>query len=201
MNTVRFVRLARAAGVLTLLLAGCDRGAAVREAPPLAGASIGGPFAMVDQDGHRFTDRQLAGRYRIMYFGYTSCPDVCPTDAQAIGAGLKRLEHEQPALAAKIVPVFVSVDPRRDTPAVLKQFVAAFHPRMVGLTGTPQAIAAVAKEYAVFYEKQPPAPGGGYMVQHSRVAYLMDPADKPVALIPVDKTPDAVAAELGRWVR
>ncbi|MDF0488041.1 SCO family protein [Sphingomonas sp. H39-1-10] len=169
--------------------------------PPLAGAKIGGAFRLTDQDGRSVTDTSFAGKYRVMYFGYTFCPDVCPTDMQTLGQGLRAFEAKDAARGAKVVPVFVTVDPERDTPAVLRPFVAAFHARMVGLTGSPAAIAAIAKEYAVFYEKQPPAPGGGYMVQHSRVAYLMDPNDKPLALIPVDKTPGDVAAELGRWVR
>lgn len=169
--------------------------------PPLAGAKIGGPFRLTDQDGRTVTDASFAGKYRVMYFGYTFCPDVCPTDMQTLGAGLRAFETKDAARGAKVVPVFVTVDPERDTPAVLKPFVGAFHPRMVGLTGSPAAIAAVAKEFAIFYEKEPPAAGGGYMVQHSRVAYLMDPQGKPLVLIPVDKTPDDVAADLGRWVR
>jgi protein SCO1/2 len=190
-----------AALLLAAAPSACSRGGETRQPPPLAGAKIGGPFTLTDQDGHTVSDTRFAGKYRVMYFGYTFCPDVCPTDMQTLGAGLRAFEAKDATRAAKVVPVFVTVDPARDTPAVLKPFVAAFHPRMIGLTGTPAAIAAVAKEYAVFYEKQPPAPGGGYMVQHSRVAYLMDPAGKPVALIPVDKTPDDVAGELARWVQ
>jgi protein SCO1/2 len=104
--------------------------------PPLEGARIGGAFALTDQNGQTGTEQAFDGKFRIMYFGYTFCPDVCPTDVQAIGAAVKKLETSDPALAAKTVPVFVTVDPARDTPAVLKQFVSAFHPRMVGLTGT-----------------------------------------------------------------
>jgi protein SCO1/2 len=159
---------------VALPLAACS-GPAPPARAPLEGAKIGGPFALTDQNGRKVTDRDFAGKYRIMYFGYTFCPDVCPTDAQNIGAGLRALEASDPALAAKIVPIFVTVDPARDTPAVLKAFVGAFHPRMVGLTGSPEAIDAVAKEFAVYYHKEDPTPGGGYMVDHSRVAYLMDP--------------------------
>jgi len=189
----------------TLLIAAgptaCSPPTKTAASPPLAGAKIGGPFRLTDQDGRTVTDASFAGKYRVMYFGYTFCPDVCPTDMQTLGAGLRAFEAKDAARGAEVVPVFVSVDPDRDTPAVLKPFVAAFHPRMVGLTGSPAAIAGVAKAYAVFYQKQPATSGGGYMVQHSRVAYLMDPQGKPLALIPVDKTPDDVAAELGRWVR
>src|SRR3954469_23472523 len=136
-----------------LSLTACS-GPAPTARAPLQGAKIGGPFTLIDQNGKKVTDRDFAGKYRIMYFGYTFCPDVCPTDAQNIGAGLRVLEKSDPALAARIVPIFVSVDPARDTPAVLKAFVGAFHPRMVGLTGSPEAIDAVAKEFAVYYQKQ-----------------------------------------------
>ena len=169
--------------------------------PPLEGARIGGAFTLTDQNGRTVTERNFDGKYRIMYFGYTFCPDVCPTDVQAIGAAVKKLEASDPALAAKIVPVFVTVDPTRDTPAVLKQFVSAFHPRMVGLTGTPAEIAAVSKAYGVYAGKGAMQPGGGYLVNHSRTTYLMDPDGKPLALLPTEQGPHAVAAEIKRWAK
>ena len=169
--------------------------------PPLEGARIGGPFALVDQDGKAVTDRSYAGRYRIMYFGYTFCPDVCPVDVQNIGAAMRALDSSDPAMAAQIVPIFVSVDPDRDKPPIVKEFVHAFYPRMVGLTGSPEAIARIAKEYAVYYQKGDVTPGGGYMVAHARVTYLMDPQGKPVALLPQDQAPDRIAAEIRRWVK
>lgn len=195
MNERRLILLAAAA------LAACspDTPVAPTQPPPLAGAAIGGPFALTDQNGRNVTDRDFAGRYRIMYFGYTFCPDVCPTDVQNLSAGLKLVEQADPALGKRIVPIFVSIDPARDTPAVLKEFVSAFHPRLVGLTGSAAAIARVAKEYAVYYKAEKPAAGGGYLVQHSAQAYLMDPAGKPLALLPVDGTPQAIAAEIRRW--
>ena len=180
-----------------LVLAACHAEAPPAKAP-LAGAAIGGPFALTDQHGRPTTDRSFAGRYRIMYFGYTFCPDVCPTDSQAIGAALRLLEGSDPKLAARIVPVFVTVDPARDTPAVLGRFVAAFHPRFVALTGSPDAIVRTAKEYAVYYSKGASSPGG-YLVNHSRTAYLMDPAGKPLALLPTEQGPRAVADEIERW--
>lgn len=182
-----------------LLLAACAPHAAAPPKPPLAGASIGGPFTLTDQNGRTVTDRDFAGKYRIVYFGYTFCPDVCPADMANVGGGLKLLEAEDPKLAAKIVPIFITVDPARDTPAVLKQFTAQFHPRMAGLTGSPQAIAKTAKEFAVYYQKGDPTPGGGYLVNHSRQTYLMDPNGKPLALLPADASPRAVADEIKRW--
>lgn len=185
---------------LPLLLAACGQSAAPPEAP-LAGASIGGPFTLVNQDGRQVSDRDFAGRYRLMYFGYTYCPDVCPVDLQKLMAGYKQLEDSDPELAAKIAPIFVSVDPERDTPPVLKQYVTAFSPKLIGLTGTPDQIAKVAKEYAIVYSKEQKPGATDYLMNHSRVAYLFGPKGDPIALIPQDGTPDAIAAELKRWVR
>lgn len=195
-------QIARTLGALLLPLStvGCG-GSAAPTTAPLDGVKIGGPFRLIDQDGKTRTDRDFAGRYRIMYFGYTFCPDVCPTDLQTIGAGLRLFEADDAKRAGTVVPIFVSVDPKRDTPAVLKPYVAAFHPRMLGLTGTPEALASVTKAYGVTVELEKPNAEGGYLVSHSRFAVLMDPAGKPVVLLPADKTPRAVADELERWVK
>lgn len=169
--------------------------------PPLAGARIGGPFALIDQDGKPFGDAALAGKYRIMYFGYTYCPDVCPTTAQTIGAAMRLLDKSDPAVSAKVVPVFVTVDPERDTPPVVKQFVSAFYPRFVGLTGSPAAIDKVRTEFGVFASKGKTTPNGGYLVEHSNAAYLMNQNGKPLDLLPTDKGAEATAEVIKRWVR
>lgn len=169
--------------------------------PPLAGAKIGGAFALTDQDGKPASDRTFAGKYRIMYFGYTYCPDVCPTTAQTIGAAMRALDKSDPAISARVVPIFVTVDPERDTPKVVKEFVAAFYPRFVGLTGSPAAIDRVKAAYGVFSSKGKPTPNGGYLVEHSNAAYLMDPDNKPIALLPTDQGAAATADEIKRWVR
>ena len=192
---------ATALALCALLPTACSAPAGAPSHPPLEGARIGGPFSLVDQNGHAVTDRSFPGKYRIVYFGYTFCPDVCPTEAQHIGAGLRIVEQADPAVGAKIVPLFITVDPARDTPAVLRAFTAAFHPRMVGLTGNPAAIAAAAKAYAVYYRKGEVSAGGGYMMDHSSTVYLMDPAGKPLALLPAEKSPQDVADELQRWVK
>lgn len=183
--------------LLAAALAACS-GAASE--PALKGARIGGPFTLVAQDGRTVRDSDFAGKYRIVYFGYTHCPDVCPNDLAVIGQALRRLEKEDGARAAKIQPLFISVDPERDTPAVMKEYAAAFHPRLLALTGTPQQVAAVAKEYAVWSSKQPAQPGGGYAVDHSRITILMGPKGEPIAFLPSDQGADAVAAELRKWV-
>ena len=169
--------------------------------PPLEGASMGGPFTLTDQNGRRVSDRDFAGKYRIVYFGYTFCPDVCPVDMQVIGAGLRRFEAEDAARAARVQPIFISVDPARDTPQVLRQFVAAFHPRLIGLTGSEAEIAQAARAYRIFYERGEPGAGGTYLVNHTRMAVLYGPEGQPIAMIPHDQGAAGVAAELERWVR
>jgi protein SCO1/2 len=182
---------------LALFLTACSPSASPE--PPLAGARIGGPFTLVNQDGRTVTDRDFAGKYRLMYFGYTYCPDVCPVDLQKLMAGYVRLEKTEPKTAARIAPIFVSIDPERDTPPVLKAYVSAFHPKLIGLTGTPQQIAATAKEFAVIYSKEQRPGATGYLMNHSRIAYLFGPDGKPIALIPQDGTPDEIATEMKRW--
>lgn len=192
--------LGRAGIMAAFLLSGCQQGPT--EKPPLEGATIGGAFTLTDQDGKPFSSDALKGKYRIFYFGYTFCPDACPTDMAVLGKALRQLDASDPATSAKIQPVFVSVDPARDTPAALKQFVAAFHPRLIGLTGTDAQIAAVAKRFAISYRKAPaPAGSSGYLMDHPRVAYLFDPQGAPIELLPVDANADAVEADLKKWVR
>lgn len=180
-----------------LALASC--GAVPRQEPPLAGARIGGPFALTDQNGKTVRDSDFAGKWRIVYFGYTYCPDICPTDMLKLGQAMKLLDKSDPALAAKVAPIFISVDPERDTPAVLKQFVAQFHPRFTGLTGSLDAIAQVAKEYAVTFRKEPA--GDSYLIGHTQIAYLMDGEGKPITTLPLDKDAAAIADEMRHWVQ
>lgn len=184
---------------ILLLLAGCGTGP--DSSPPLAGARIGGPFTLIDQNGQARTDASFAGKYRIMYFGYTFCPDVCPVDVAHLAAGYRAFAKLDPARAARVIPVFVTVDPERDTPAVLKQYTAAFDPALVGLTGTPAQIAAITKGYGVVYGAQKRPGESAYLVDHSRAAYLMDPAGQPLALLSQDAKPEVIAGELAKWVK
>lgn len=188
------------AAALSGALAACSAAAPKPEAP-LEGARIGGAFTLTDQDGKTVTDTDFAGKHRIIYFGYSFCPDVCPVDLQKIAAGFALFEKQQPERAAKIQPIFITIDPERDTPAVLKQYVGAFHPRLIGLTGTAAQIKAVADAYLVMYKAQKPvgADAKGYLVDHSRQAYLMGPRGEPIALLPYDGTPETIAAEIDKW--
>jgi protein SCO1 len=197
MNQVRVLLLAAAIGLLAPLTS-CSGPA---EAPPLAGAAIGGPFSLTDQNGRRVSDSDFAGKYRLVYFGFTYCPDVCPVDLQVAGQGLRQLEKSDPQVAAKVQPIFISVDPARDRPAVIKPFVEAFHPRLIGLTGTEAEIKDVAKRYGVYFSKQEPSASGDYLVDHSRSLLLFGPDGKPIAIVPHEKGPGGVADELRRWVR
>jgi protein SCO1/2 len=171
------------------------------EEPPLAGARLGGGFTLTDQDGHAVSDTKFAGRYRMIYFGYTFCPDVCPTSLQHLMQGLKKFAADAPDRAAKIQPIFITVDPARDRPAVMKQYVAAFDSRLIGLTGSEADIAAVAKRYGVFYQKAESAGSSDYLVDHMSQGMLFDPDGKPLALLPQEQDGDAIAAELAKWVR
>lgn len=168
--------------------------------PPLAGAAIGGEFTLTGEDGDPVSWSDFEGQYRTVYFGYTYCPDVCPVDTQRAMAGLKIFEKGHPALATKIQPLFISVDPARDTPAVLKEFTANFHPRLLGLTGTKAQIETVTKAFAATYSIGEEQPGGGYLVGHTNITYLFGPEGEPLAILPTDEGPEAVAAELEKWV-
>lgn len=183
--------------LLALLLGACARA----PAPPLQGATMGGSFTLTDQNGRRISDAAFAGKYRLVYFGYTFCPDVCPTDMATLGAGLRRFEASDPARAARVQPIFITVDPARDTPAVLRQFVSQFHPRFIGLTGSEDEIAQVARAYRIFHERGAPVAGDGYLVNHSQMAVLYGPQGEPIAIVPHDQGPAGVAAELERRVR
>ncbi|HUQ14330.1 MAG TPA: SCO family protein [Novosphingobium sp.] len=186
---------------LALVSTACERPApdATASAPPLAGAAIGGDFTLVDKAGKTVRYGDFAGRYRIVYFGYTFCPDACPQDVQTLVLGFNAFAKAEPGLAAQVQPIFVTIDPARDTPAVVGEFAAAFSPRLLGLTGTPAQVGAAASAFKVYHAKGEALPDGGYLMDHSRIAYLMDRDGKPLAMLPVDKGPQAVAAELAKW--
>lgn len=199
-------------GCAALALGGCGPSASgpAHEQGNLAGAKIGGSFTLTDQDGRKRRWEDFSGQYRLVYFGYSFCPDVCPVDLQRIAQGFRQFEKQAPDRAAKVQPIFITLDPERDTPASLKNYVSAFHPRLIGLTGTPEEIAEVAKAFVVVYMKEKPKGSTDYLVSHSRTPYLFGPDGAPIALVPVDDpaTPDAdegsgeeVAKMLDRWVK
>lgn len=133
--------------------------------------AIGGPFSLVNHSGKPVTDQDFRGKPTIIYFGFAYCPDVCPTSLLLMQTGVDQLG---PAAAGKVNLVFITVDPERDTPAALKEYVAQFGPTMVGLTGTPAQVAAAAKAFRVYYQKVPGKDGAPYLMDHSSIFYLMD---------------------------
>jgi protein SCO1/2 len=156
-----------------------------------AASSVGGPFRLIDQDGRVRTDKDFRGRWVLAYFGYTYCPDVCPTTLAQMANTLRKLGPE----AARVTPVFITVDPERDTPSVLKTYLASFGPRFVGLTGKPADIAKVAHAYRVYYAKHPLG-GGNYAVDHSSVIYLLDTDGRFVKAYDDSASASAIASDL-----
>ena len=153
------------------------------------GMVLGGPFSLVDHTGRAVTEADFAGRFLLVYFGFTYCPDVCPTELGTIAAALDALEDQ----GARVTPVLITVDPERDTPEALADYVSRFHPRMVGLTGTPQQIAAVARAYRVFYAKVNRPEMTQYLVDHSSFIYLVGPDARVRALFRPEMAPEAIA--------
>lgn len=146
-----------------------DPGATVGTGVP----SIGGPFTLVDHTGKTVTEKDFAGRWMMIYFGFTYCPDVCPTSLSSMADAMDMLNPEQ---AEKIVPVMISIDPERDTPEYLAEYVVNFHPSMIGLTGTVEQTAAAAKAYRVYFAKEGGSEAGDdYLMAHSSIVYLVDP--------------------------
>ena len=136
---------------------------------------VGGPFELVDHKGRTRTEADFAGQHMLTYFGYTYCPDVCPTSLSVMTQALDLLEEQAPEVAEKVVAVFVTVDPERDDVAALASYAEHFHPRMVALTGGPEQVAAAAKAYRVYYRKVEDESAGDYLMDHSSFIYLMGP--------------------------
>jgi protein SCO1/2 len=157
-------------------------------------ALVGGPFTLTDHTGRRVTDQDFRGRTLIVVFGFTFCPDVCPTELQLISAALDRLGPR----AKDAVPLFITVDPERDTPAQLASYVKSFHPRLVGLTGTQEEIDAAAKAYRVYFKKAPdPKSSAGYTMDHSALIYVMGPDGTYQAHFAPGVSVDTLAERLG----
>lgn len=190
-----------AAAPLALILAACGAETPAQQAePPLAGASIGGEFELSNGAGETVRWADFDGQYRIVYFGYAFCPDVCPTDMQRMVQGLSQFADAEPELAAQIQPIFITIDPERDTGEVIDEFTAAFSDDVIGLRGTAEQTAAAAEKFAVYYSRGETTEGGGYLMGHSNIVYLFGPDGDPLATLPTDLGADAVTAELAQWV-
>jgi protein SCO1/2 len=185
-------------------LAACSPQAAAPDAPiigaSIEGSTIGGPFTLTDKNGKRVSWDDFRGKYRIVYFGYTFCPDACPMDMSVLIQGFVKFAADHPQQAANVQPIFITIDPARDTPARVGEFTAAFSPKLIGLTGTQAEVDVAVKAFKAVAARGTDTPGG-YLMDHSRMAYLMGPNGEPIAALPVDKDADAVAADLAKLVK
>ncbi|MGH6822123.1 MAG: SCO family protein [Methylocella sp.] len=161
----------------------------------LGSPAIGGSFTMIAQDGRVVTNAALAGRPYLVFFGYTHCPDVCPTELFDISAVFKELGPDK-----KVAALFVTVDPERDTPDVLKAYLENFDSRIIGLTGDPSRTAAIAKSFRVYAKKVPGEKSGDYTVDHTGVVYLMDRRGKFVSAFNLQRPPRQAARELEAYL-
>ena len=176
-------------GVIYLIIGPGISGGALRT------AQIGGPFKLTDQNGKMVTDQDFKGRPFLVFFGFTHCPDVCPTTLFDISEVMKSLGSD----ADRVGAVFITVDPDRDTAASLKDYLSSFDPHVEGLTGDATALAAVAKEYRVYYKKVP-LDGGDYTMDHPAIVYLMDKDGHFVSPFSLKRKPEESAAELRKYL-
>ena len=163
-------------------------------------ADIGGPFELVDQTGKTRRDTDFRGRYMLVYFGYTYCPDTCPTTLLIMSRALTLLAKAAPEDAKKVVPLFITVDPERDTVAAMAAYAQSFHPDLVALTGTPEQVAAAAKAYRVYYAKVEDKASGTYQMDHSSFIYLMGPDGAYLTHFDYTTKPEALADSLKRYI-
>jgi len=159
-------------------------------------ADIGGPFQLTDHHGNPVTDKTYRGQYLLVYFGYGFCPDVCPTELANIASSMDLLGPK----AEKVTPLFITVDPERDTAEFLADYVQSFHPRLIGLTGTPAQIAAVAKAYKVYYAKSRKSAGKDYLMDHTSFVYLMGPDGTFLTMFRGQTDPKAIAETIERFM-
>lgn len=156
-------------------------------------ALVGGPFTLTDHTGKTVTDKDFNGKYLLVFFGYTYCPDVCPMELSALSAAMDELE---PKFADKVQPLFITIDPERDSVTELAEYVQHFTPRLVGLTGTPEEIQQVAKAYRVYYRKAGDESDSDYLMDHSALIFVMGPDGSYVSHFSGGVTPDAMVRKL-----
>src|SRR5690242_6631904 len=196
----RFLLIAGILAGLVILGTGAFLALALREGPRgVAGtalaSAIGGPFQLVDQNGKTVTDADLKGKWSLVYFGYTHCPDACPTALNDISIALSELGPKRDAVR----PVFITVDPERDTPEALKSYVTSFDAPILALTGSGEQVAKAAKGYRVYYAKHPEA-GGDYSMDHSSVIYVMDPEGRFTASFTHESAPEQISERLKKLI-
>ena len=194
-------RLVRASLMLALDLGlsacGPAPGGDQAQRPPLEGARIGGPFTLTDHTGNRRSLSDFKGRFTLLYFGFTSCPDICPTDLYSMTKAVEELGVD----GEKVNLVFVTLDPERDTPPKLAQYISLFHPRLVALTGTPAEIRDAANLYKVYFRKTKLGEReGDYTIDHSAFIYLLNPEGRYLGFYPPNTSPDRIAQIVRQWL-
>lgn len=162
----------------------------------VSGVSIGGPFTLTDQNGVLRRDSDFRGGLMLVYFGYTYCPDACPTALQTMTTALDDLGDA----SRDIQPIFITVDPTRDTVEQMKLYAQSFHPRLIALTGTEDQIATVTRAYSIYFRKEKPDEGGAYLVDHSSFIYLMGRDGRYLAHFGPEDTAASIAAELKKYL-
>ncbi|HLY44292.1 MAG TPA: SCO family protein [Stellaceae bacterium] len=196
----RFVLIAAVLAGVLVVASGTLLGIALHQSPKgsggFLGGAIGGPFQLVDQNGKPFTDADLKGKWHLVFFGYTHCPDICPTTLNELSLAFDKLTTEQ---RANVGVVFISVDPERDTPKILKSYLESFGAPVVGLTGSAAEVKQAAQDYRVYYAKHP-LPGGDYEMDHSALIYVMDPQGRFNSTLTLDSTAEQMAARLRKLV-
>ena len=196
----RFAVIAIVLAAVLVVAAGALLALAVRETPRGAAGTalanaIGGPFHLTDQNGKAVSDADLKGKWQLVFFGYTHCPDTCPTALNEIALALDQLGVKRD----EVEIVFITVDPERDTPEVMKSYVQSFDAPIIALTGSPDAVAQAAKAYRVYYAKHPRG-DGDYDMDHSAVIYVMNPEGRFTATFTPDSTADAIAQRLQKLI-
>jgi protein SCO1 len=196
----RFLLIAAILAGLVILGTGTFVFLALRDTPRGAAgtalaSAVGGPFQLIDQNGKTVTDADLKGKWSLIYFGYTHCPDACPTALNDISIALSELGPKRDAVR----PVFITVDPERDTPEMLKAYVASFDAPILALTGTAEQVAKAAKAYRVYYAKHPET-GGDYSMDHSSVIYVMDPQGRFTASFTHESAPEQISERLKKLI-
>lgn len=159
-------------------------------------ALIGGPFSLVDHNGKRVTEKDFRGEFTLVFFGYTYCPDVCPAELQVVSAALDTLGEK----AKRVTPLFITIDPERDTAEQMKSYVENFHPRLVGLTGTAEEIRAAAKAYRVYYARAKGEASTEYLMDHSSIVYLMSPDGSYLAHFAYGTDVDTMAEGIAKFL-
>lgn len=194
--TIRRALVPLLAFVLGLVgLAGAAVYAFLPERAPQATASVGGPFSLVDQDGRPVSEKDFSGAPHLVFFGFTHCPDVCPTTLQQVSDVLVALGPKGKAMRV----AFITVDPERDRPADLKTYLSSFDPRITGLTGTPDQVAAAVKGYRA-YARKVPAKEGDYTMEHTALVYVMDGKNRFIGALNLARPAEETAAELAKRI-